>query len=442
MKQLTELLTRIAERFMPSPFVITIFLTLIVFVVAMSVASQSPLEVMSHWHKGFWELLTFTMQMALILVFGYVLASTPMASRLIEKIIAPLTGTAPAAAVISLIAMLMSFLNWGLGLVFGAILARRFAESAKRRGMAIHYPLIGAAAYSGLVIWHGGLSGSAPLTVATEGHFLAEKMGVLPVSETIFSMPNLITTALLLTVLPLVFYKLGKSLTPREVELDLPADAEATAPKSDALNDRLDHSNILGTALGAVVVAYLLSIAVSQGDSLRFISLNYVNFMLLGLGLLLHRSLAAYGAAFDRAMKSAAGILLLFPFYAGIMGIMKYSGLTEIFSSGIAAAATETTFPLFAFLSSGVVNVFVPSGGGQWVVQGPILIGAALENGISIQQTLMAFSYGDELTNMLQPFWALPLLGITGLKAKEILPFCVIVLCVALPIFCLGIYLF
>lgn len=164
--------------------------------------------------------------------------------------------------------------------------------------------------------------------------------------------------------------------------------------------------------------------------------------LFLGLGLILHKSLKSYSSAVDDAVKGIGGILLLFPFYAGIMGVMKYSGFASLISESISAVATKETYPLFAFISSGLVNLFVPSGGGQWAVQGAILVETSQQLGVSLKQTLMAFSYGDELTNMLQPFWALPLLGITKLKAKEIVPYSLIIMLVSIPIFIIGIYLY
>jgi short-chain fatty acids transporter len=426
---------------MPSPFVMTLSLTVIVFFVAIFLGEAKPIDVMSYWYTGFWELLAFTMQMTLILVLGYVLASTPTVSRLITFIVNPIKSTAHAAAVVAFFTMAISLFNWGLGLVFGAILARKFAELAKEKKQDINYGLVGAAAYTGMLIWHGGLSGSAPLTVATENHFLSKTIGILPVSETIFSAGNGFVTLALLVVIPLFLFLLGRTLKTKPVSEDL-VELNVLAHQSDSDENSLDTRPWLGTMLGLIILAYLLFVAAAEGRSLGFISLNFVNFVLLALGLVMHRSLSSYSNSFDKAIKSASGILLLFPFYAGIMGIMKYSGLTVMLSQQIAEVSTATSFPFFAFVSSALVNVFVPSGGGQWVVQGPILIGAAVEHQFSISQTVMAFSYGDEITNMLQPFWALPLLGITGLKAREILPFTLLIMLLAVPIFLCGIYLF
>jgi short-chain fatty acids transporter len=124
------------------------------------------------------------------------------------------------------------------------------------------------------------------------------------------------------------------------------------------------------------------------------------------------------------------------------MGIMNHSGMVDIMSGFFVSISNETTFPIFTFISAGIVNIFVPSGGGQWAVQGPIIIEAANQLNVSIPKSVMALAYGDQLTNMLQPFWALPLLGITGLKAKEILPYTLILLVAGSAIFISGLLIF
>ena len=168
---------------------------------------------------------------------------------------------------------------------------------------------------------------------------------------------------------------------------------------------------------------------------------NTVDSCVLNL-MLLHRNFYNYIKSIDNAIRGASGILIQFPLYFGIMGVMTHSGLIQIMSDFFVSISNENTFPLFTFLSAGIVNIFVPSGGGQWAVQGPIIVEAANQLGTSLPKSIMALAYGDQLTNMLQPFWALPLLGITGLKAKEILPYTLILLVVGAIIFITGLILF
>lgn len=442
MIRLADWIARVAQRVMPSPFVITIALTVIVAFLAIGIWGNGAIDVIDYWHGGFWTLLTFTMQMTLILTLGYALASAPPVRSLIDVLVRNVKSTRDAVIIVVSWSMVISLFNWGLGLVFGSILARTIGEKSIRDGFAISYPVIGAAAYSGLLVWHGGFSGSAPLTVATADHFLQDQTGIIAVSSTILSWQNLLTNGLMiLVVLGLMLILAGRTTT-QPVDLTPSEPETQVTPGKMTFNDRLDQSRVLILLLGGIIVLYVGYLAVTQADSLAFINLNTVNLLLLGLGLMLHRNVVSYSRHFENDLRSAAGIVLLFPFYAGIMGIMKSSGLTTEISNFIASSASPDTFPMYAFLSSGLVNLFVPSGGGQWVVQGPILVDAAIQNGVGLPQVIMAFSYGDEWTNMLQPFWALPLLGITRLKAREILPYTILMMLLAAPVFMLGIYLF
>jgi short-chain fatty acids transporter len=293
------------------------------------------------------------------------------------------------------------------------------------------------------MVWHGGLSGSAPLKVAEEGHKFVDQIGVLPFSSTIFSTSNLICMALLAIVVPSAMFWLGQrsqgivpKLSPNKPTAPLQENPEGA--------ERLDHSALLAYLLGGLMLfvgmykVVIAPIASGQGFdwSFSFINPNYLIFMLLGLAIILHGNFFKFQQAAAQGLGGSLGILLQFPFYAGIMGIMIDSGLANVFSNGFVAIANETTFPLFTFFSAGLVNIFVPSGGGQWLVQGPILIEASQALGVPIEKSLMALCYGDQITNMLQPFWALPLLGITGLKAKEILPYTLFLLFVGSFIFC------
>jgi short-chain fatty acids transporter len=429
-----------AGKYLPSPFSITIFLTLIVFIFANWMMEVRFIETVYSWQKGFWELLTFTMQMSLILVFGHVLASTDVAKSIIRRIVKHANTTETAVVLVAVFSLLMSFLNWGLGLVFGAILARKVAEHAQEMKIKINYPIIGAAGYSGLVVWHGGFSGSAPLTIATKNHFLADKIAVIPVSETILSPENLTVFFILLVLIPLILYRVSQHVPQNYIEHDFSMKKEKTETVEN-FNDKLDNSRIIAYSVALFILAYLVYNIILTA-SWNFMNLNFINMLFLSLGLLFHHSLKNYSESLEEAIKSVAGIILLFPFYAGIMGIMKYSGLAEYISNTISSFASQDSLPIFTFLSSAVLNLFVPSGGGQWAVQGGIIIDSVKNLGADLEQTIMAFSYGDELTNMLQPFWALPLLGITKLKAKEILPFTIIVMLISIPVFLFGIYLF
>lgn len=433
-----------ADRFawVPSPLAIALGLTAVTAVAALFLGA-SPETIATSWRDGLWNrpLLVFAFQAAFMLVLGHALALTPAVDRIIGKAVA-LAGTtnAKAAATVALVACLAGWINWGLGLIVGAVLARKVGERAKSQGLPLHYGLIGAAGYSGLMVWHGGLSGSAPIKVAEQGHLadLAEIAGIapnllpdtLPLGLTVFSGHNfMMTGALVLAAVATAFF-LGR-------KLDQSAHQGPSLPNT-MTTERKGHIagnlRILPTLFGTILLVLAFRTAVFHPDAARlgFIDPDWTNQTLLGLAFLLHGSLKRFLTAIDAAIGGTSGILIQFPLYFGIMGIMSGTGLVEALSMAMVRLATPETFELWTVLSAGIVNVFVPSGGGQWAVQGPLLIRAALDLGVPLDRTILAMAYGDELTNMLQPFWALPLLGITGLAAKDILPYTVRFLAVGL----------
>ena len=439
-------LIRVFKALLPAPFTIAVVLTLVTFVLAyfLSPEQETPLSLIAYWEKGLWNspLLVFAVQMMLMLVLGHVLALTKTISHWIDKATLFCSNTAQAAAWVTLLTLIVSFFNWGLGLVFGAIFARKVGEYATKNNIPLNYPLIGAAGYSGLMVWHGGISGSAPIKIAEKGHFLEEQMGVISQSETIFSSMNISISLVLLIVLPSLMYVLGKKGESRIIELKTtPIENEKVEIEGA---ERLDHSKILAYLFGGIIVFYCMykALILPQELSLSFITPNFINLFLLGLGILLHKNFYHFLQGVNQAISGASGILIQFPLYFGIMGIMNSSGLVGVFSDFFVSISNATTFPIFAFISAGIVNVFVPSGGGQWGVQGPIIIEAASQLNVPYWKAVMALAYGDQLTNMLQPFWALPLLGITGLKAKDILPYRLLLLLVGGSIFVIRLLLF
>ena len=441
---------RIAHALVPDPFIFAALLTFLTLLLGIALAGQSPIAMVRYWGRGFWSLLEFGMQMVLILVTGHALAASPPVRRAIAWVAGLPKGPRGAAALVALCACTAALVNWGLGLIVGALLAREVGIGATRRGIPVHYPLLAAAGYTGLMVWHGGLSGTAPLTVATTGHFLEPVIGVIPISETIFSPLNLVCTLGLLILIPLIIVAMSPK---RTSEMSAPPVLPAyDDPGSQRVNGRgrpvtiaehLDNSVIVSAGLGVmglgVCVEMLRTEFVRTGTF--NLTLNLVNLFMLSIGLLMHRRPASYLRAVGDGVKGTAGIILQFPFYAGIMGMMKYSGLVSTLSFAFVGLSGPRTLPLLAFLSGGIVNLFIPSGGGQWAVQGPILIEAAQTMGASIPKTLLALAYGDQWTNMAQPFWALALLGIVGLKARDIIGYTIAVMLITGVWFALVLFL-
>ena len=416
-----------------SPFSLAIILSIVVYFLALFFTSNNasgnyyPIELLGFYQKGFWELLAFAMQMMLILVLGNVLALTPLFQKLISFLLLRLNSAISAVVVTAVFSILFCYLNWGLGLVLSALLAREIGLRFKIQNKRLNYPLIVAAAYSGMMVWHGGLSGSATLKVAESGHFLMEKIGVIPVSDTIFSNMNISLFLIIIISVPLLFYIIAKRSTNDEI-----ADISVVELSKENQDDR----QYIGLFFGIVLIFGVFSSGISN------LSINQVNLILFGLGLILYPNLSQFTKAVSSSIGVSTGIMIQFPIYAGIMGLMKYSGLVMLFTNSIIEISTVQTFPFYSFISAAVINFFVPSGGGQWAVQGPILVEAAQNLGVSIPKTIMALAYGDQLTNMIQPFWAIPLLSITGVKAKSIIPYTFMVMLVGATAFILVLYIF
>ena len=431
---ITRALDGMVQRWLPDPLVIVMLLTLIVFALGVVTAGQSPVEMVNHWGEGFWNLLTFAMQMMLVLVTGFVLASTPVFKRAMAKLAAFASTPGQAIVMVTLVALAASWINWGFGLVIGALFARALARNVPD----VDYRLLIAAAYSGFVVWHGGLSGSVPLTAATEGNFLEERIGLIPASETIFAPFNLIIVAALFVVIPLVNRMMlahgGDTVLARDVDLDAEEDA-ADARPGDTPAEKLENSVILSGLTGLLGLGYVAWYAWTTGYALN---LNILNFTFLFLGILLHGTPRRFLDSVAEAVRGAGGILIQFPFYAGVMGMMVGSGMAASVSQWFVDISTETTLPLFTFLSAGFVNVLVPSGGGQWAVQGPVVMPAAMELGADQARIAMAVAWGDAWTNLIQPFWALPALAIAGLSARDIMGFCLTLLLITGAVIAAG----
>ena len=439
---------KILKNVLPAPFTIAVILTFLTILIAFFISADSYnsknfFEILSFWEKGLWDnkLMVFALQMILMLVLGHSLALSEPISKIISNITIYCNNTANAAAIVTFTTLLVAFFNWGLGLIFGAIFARKVGEHASKNNIPLNYPLIGAAGYSGLMIWHGGISGSAPIKIAEQGHFLAEKIGTISQAETIFSAMNMTISMSIIILLPLFMFFLAKKTKSELVNIIEVEKIEKI--KLDGA-EKIDHSNFIAYIFGGIIITYCFYKAILLPDkmTLNFITPNFINLSLLGLCVILHKNFFQFIKSVDSAIKGASGILIQFPLYFGIMGIMKDTCMIELMSDLFISISNENTFPVFTFFSAGLVNIFVPSGGGQWAIQGPIIVEAAMKLGVSIPKSVMSLAYGDQITNMLQPFWALPLLGITGLKAKEILPYTLLLMLLGGVIFITGILIF
>ena len=445
--------------FIPDPFVIAIGLTLIAALagvcnLALNGQVDTSMTLVESWVSGYrgsqdskvigglWTLLPFAMQMCLILVTGYVVASTGPVQRLVARLAQIPRTTAQAAALISVIAMGLALLNWGLGLIAGALLAREVGIAMQQRGIRVHYPLLAAAGYTGLAVWHGGFSGSAPLKVTdlqglTEvlGPELAKQVGALGLERTILSPRNLIVTGIVFCLVPICL----ALLVPRDPKTFIPAPAPPQEDDSDTepvtgFSGWLEWSPLFSLALAGLMMLWIVPWAWNGG--LLDLNPNSMNLCFLALGLVLAGSPARYMELASRAASACGGIIIQFPLYGGILGLLAAGGGISLLASVL--PSTEWGLAAGTFLSAGLFNLFVPSGGGQWAVQGPIVMQAAVDGGMDPARILLALSWGDQWTNLFQPFWALPLLGITGTRAGDILGYTMLLGVVTGVVFGLG----
>ena len=427
-KKFTNGCVRVVNRWLPDAFLFAVILTIVVFLGAMAATGMGPITMLEKWGNdaGFWGLLSFAMQMALVLVFGNAMASAGPCKKGLGAIANLAHNKKQAIVITTFVSVICCWLNWGFGLVAGALLAKEIAKRVRD----VDYPLLIASAYSGFVIWHAGFSGSIPLSLV-EGKAFGDVTYQAPITETLFHPVNLVMVLIILFVMPLINYAMHPDKDHTIcVDPALLTDEKERTYKIETPADKMEHSKILWAILIAACWIYIVMYFVKNGFTL---GLNIVNFLFMTLGLTLHGNLRKYVDAISDAAGGAAGILLQFPFYAGIMGMMIAQNdagvsLASTISNFFVNISTPITLPMLSFLAAGVVNFFVPSGGGQWAVQGPIMMPAGRAQGISDGLMSMAIAWGDQWTNMIQPFWALPALGIAGLSARDVMGYLVVIL--------------
>lgn len=419
LRSLSRPAVTLMDRYLPDPFIFVLILTVVTASSAMLFQGTAPIQVIQMWGDGFWGLLTFSMQMLLVLVTGFILASSPPVKKFLAFLASLASTPGSAIILVTVVSLIASWINWGFGLVVGALFARELA-----RQIQVDYRLLIAAAYSGFVIWHGGLAGSIPLTIATPGHFTEDQIGIIETGMTIFASFNLTIVGVLFVIIPLTNWLMvprseeSVYVTPEQLGEE---ETESFVPQRPA--EHLENSRILMWLVGIPGLIFLAHYFFVRGSGLN---LNIVNYLFLMLGIVLHGTARNLMNALNEAVKGGAGIVIQFPFYAGIMAIMTQSGLAQSMSEWFVSISTATTLPFWTFISAGIVNLFVPSGGGQWAVQAPVMLPAAEALGADVARVAMAVAWGDAWTNLLQPFWALPMLAIAGLKAKDIMGFCLI----------------
>ncbi|MDD2670969.1 MAG: TIGR00366 family protein [Syntrophales bacterium] len=423
-RRLASFFTYIMRHYLPDAFLFAILLTFLSGILALIFTDAGFMKMITTWGNGIYGIIAFAFQMILILVTGHALALSPAVNRILVWIAGKGSNPVRAGMIVAFVAGICCFLSWGFGLIVGGLLALEIAKRTKK----VDYPYLIAAGYSGFVIWHMGISGSIPLLLATAKspqNFIEKVTGMtVPVSQTIFQPYNLIPALLIIFTLPVLF----ALMHPKEEEVvsiskerldQMESDIVAVEkPANPTLAERIDHSHIINYIFVAMGLVYLYWHFSTKGFDLN---LNIVIFIFFIAGVIFHSKPVNYIAAVNTAIKGAGGIALQFPLYGGIQGILIGTGLAKIIAGWFVAISSPETFYMFQFWGAGLINMFVPSGGGQWVVQGPITIEAARLLDIDMTKSAMMVAWGDQWTNMIQPFWALPLLGLAGLSAREIM---------------------
>lgn len=439
--RIVEFFVRIFTRWMPDALAVAILLTLLTVLLATTVADYPVGAVVESWGDGFWDLLKFTNQITLTFLFGYALAKTPPVQRALLQVAGLARSTSMAYALAALISGTLALFSWGLSLVSAGLMARAIGESCRNKGIRVHYPLLVASSFSGFVIWHQGLTSSVGLTIATPGHFLESEIGLIGTAATIFTSWNIALALVILFTLPFVM----AALHPRNGEIQemtLVKEPEARPGETEEPSTParwLERSPLVSLPLVAMGLIFLAIHFVARE---RGLELNVLNFGFLIAGLALAGSAVRYSELIIDGGRVAAPFLLQYPFYAGIAGLMADSGLARMVVEFFTSISTPDTLAFFGFLSGGLLNIFIPSGGGQWAVQGPIMMPAAHAVGADLPRVAMGVALGDQWTNLIQPLVLIPVITLAGLPAREFMGFLFVALFWTGAIFSTALLLF
>ena len=441
-------LTAWTERWVPDAFIFALGGTVLVFLAALGATPSTVTQVVDAWGRGFWELIPFTLQMALVIITGHVLASSPPMGRLIRVIAAMPTTPRGAVAMVTFFALASSWLNWGFSLIFSAVLAREVA----RRVEGVDYRALAAASFLGIgSIWAQGLSGSAALQMATPGalqpqirdivaHGGIVPGGIITFRHTIFLWQSVVSVLVEVVVVTLVMWlatpPLGRGKTAKDLGIDLgpSGDIVGADPRVRPTPGQwLEHSRLLMWLIVAIGGTYLVRYFMQAGEPLNALNLNILNLAFLLVGFLLHQTPARLMRAVQEATPAVWGVILQFPFYAGIAGIITTTHLNERVAGLFVAISTPASFPPLVAIYSAVLGVFVPSGGSKWVIEAPYVMEAAHTLHTHLGWVVSAYDLGEALANLVQPFWMLPILGMFKLSARDVMGYTFVVFLALVP---------
>ncbi|MBF6025027.1 short-chain fatty acid transporter [Lysobacter niastensis] len=432
-----------AERWFPDAYVFAVLGVVVVAVAALAFGA-TPQATVTAFGDGFWSLIPFTMQMVFVVIGGYVVATAPVVARLIEALARVPRSGRGAICFVALVSMLSSLLSWGFSLVFGGLLARALG---RREDLDMDYRAAGAAAYLGLgAVWAMGLSSSAAQLQANPASMppgLVEITGVLPFTKTILLWQSLLlTTVLILVSLAVCWWTAPRGESARRAREFTTVDASATPalPPRTRPGEWLEYSPLLTVLLSLLAFGWLAREFASKPAVSAIASLNTYNFLFLAVGLLLHWRPRSFLDAVTRAVPSTTGVLIQFPLYGGIAMMLTAAAgdggqtLAHRLSSAFVQVASADTFAVVMGAYSAVLGFFVPSGGGKWIIEAPYVMQAANELKVHLGWAVQVYNAAEALPNLVNPFWMLPLLGVLGLKARDIVGFTFMQLLVHIPL--------
>ncbi len=426
-----------SERWFPDPLVFALLGIVFVFLAGLCLHQSASLLAVQGV-KNFWTLVPFTMQMVMIIIGGYVVATTPVVNRLIVALArVPKTGRG-AIALIALFSMLTSLISWGLSLIFSGLLTREMA----RRVKGMDYRAAGAASYLGLgATWALGLSSSAAMLMATKSSIppaLLAVSGVIPLRQTLFLWQSMTMAAVLVVVSVVIAYLSAPSpenaRTAEDFGIDVEVRPQVAEPRTKP-GEWLEYSPLLTIFVGALMVWYLVDFfRTSPQGALAALDLNTYNLIFITAGLLLHWKPRNFMRSVADAVPATGGVLIQFPFYAVIFGMIVGTGISAWLADLFARVTTHGTYPLLVALYSAILGTFVPSGGSKWIIEAPYVLQAANLHQVHLGWVVQIYNAAEALPNLVNPFWMLPLLGILKLKARDLVGYTVLQMFVHIPI--------
>jgi short-chain fatty acids transporter len=408
----------------------TAVIMLFMLVAAALVLGDTLTTTVDAWYRGPWMLLPFSMQMTLILALSGVISMTD-GFRRFARAVANKPKTLPQVVALAIaVTSAISYIYWGLALALSPLIAVYFAEAAERKGIRVDFPLLIATTFAAGSVWQFGLSSSAALLMASPGHFLESHTGVLSLGTTIGSLPAL----LVIIVFPTLLTLIALALMPSDVRpisrfpaalalAKLGPPAVSTATRPGGFSGWTERTALFPILLCVALGAWLYHHFVTKAASL---DINSMIVMLAIVALLLQRSFGGLARAMSEAVVPCWRVILLYQLYAGVAGVLQFTSVGPWFAGAFAAIATPLTFPLLTAIGASIIAIFVPSSGGQWIIQGFVTVTAAAELGASPQQALLAIGVGDQMGNLLAPFWLVVAAGIARVDFRDIFGYCVV----------------